>query len=390
LKIEERNPGYEIRPLKFTPRDTPHSTIETNRTCNIRCLSCYNLDRSHVKTLKQVKGEIDLICRKRNLQALTLLGGEPTLHPDIAEIIRYVKSKRVICQILTNGIALLEDRDGGFLDELVAAGIDKVLLHIDSGQSHVHKDIDETRRALFDELERRRVHFSLSITVYNDYRNRIPALVRRYAGYRCFDGILAILARDPEPPYLQDTQMAEEYQSISRELHIEPSGYVPSNLDDGDVGWLVYLYYLNSGTGRTFALSPGVHRLIRKLYRMFSGRELFAIGFPRFSFFPAFCLAGILECTVRPGRLAELISLLRNSRQARSLRFQYIVIQNPPEYDEERRAYRFCYHCPDATIRNGKLTPVCVADQVNPLPGGAQSGKVDEELRRAVYRHLKN
>ena len=388
MKIFERTSQYDIRPWKLSLEDTPHSTIETNRTCNIHCRGCYNLDRSSVKNLDEIKAEIDQACRMRKLQAITLLGGEPTLHPDITRIIKYVKTKGVICQILTNGIALLQDRDGSFLDGLKAAGVDKVLVHIDIGQSHIHADIDEARKTVFDKLEGMGIHFSLSITIYNDYTGMIPALVRQYAKYKCFDGILSILARDPEPPSSQNVQMEDEYHSISKDLGVEPTGYIPSNLDDSDVGWLAYLYYINADTGSTFSLSPSFERVFRKLHKLFTKRELFTISFPRFSFLPVLWLAGVLELLPRPKRFSAFLSLLSKSRLTQSIRFHYIIIQNPPEFDEERQAYRFCYHCPDATIRNGRLTPVCVADRVNPLQNKEEQIRIDEELRREVYEHL--
>ncbi len=388
MKIQDVQAGVDLRPMKLSVHETPHSTIEPTRECNIECRSCYNLDRGHEKTLDQVKEEIDLACQKRNLQAITLLGGEPTLHPDIAEIIRYVKGKRLICQILTNGIALLDDEDGGFLDSLLAAGVDKILLHMDTGQSHVHRDIDQARRALFDKLEANRVHFSLSVTVYNECGSKIPGLVKEYSRYRYFDGILAVLARDPKPPHLQNAEMADEYRSISGELGIEPTAYIPSNLSDSDVSWLMYFYYINADNGRTFGLSPRLDRAFRGLYRRLTGRHLFVIRFPSLSFLPALMLAGLLEVAVRPRRLSDLLGLLGGSRMARSIRFHYIVIQNPPEFDEERQELQLCYNCPDATIRNGMLTPVCVADQVNPLGKNTKALKVDEDLYLAVYGHL--
>ena len=51
------------------------------------------------------------------------------------------------CHILTNGVRILEDRDGGFLAGLIRAGLDKVFVHIDSGQRHVHGDVEAARRA---------------------------------------------------------------------------------------------------------------------------------------------------------------------------------------------------------------------------------------------------
>jgi MoaA/NifB/PqqE/SkfB family radical SAM enzyme len=101
--------------IKYSNQDSPHLTIETNRTCNIKCRSCYNLNNTFVKDYAQIKSEIDKGLEKRNIISLSLIGGEPTLHPNLLEIIRYVKSKNVQCQLLTNGIRFLDDEEDTYL-----------------------------------------------------------------------------------------------------------------------------------------------------------------------------------------------------------------------------------------------------------------------------------
>ena len=60
----------KIKALKFSLYQTPHATIEPNRTCNIQCRSCYTLNRTHVKSLDEVKHEIDLETLKQGLYTL--------------------------------------------------------------------------------------------------------------------------------------------------------------------------------------------------------------------------------------------------------------------------------------------------------------------------------
>jgi len=374
-----------IKPLKFPLPDAPHATIETNRTCDIRCAACYNLNRTHVKTIAEIRAEIDLALALRNLSMITLLGGEPTLHPGLAEIVAYVKDKGLTCQILTNGLTILKDESGRFLAGLTAAGVDRIVLHVDSGQSQVHEDIEAVRRALFAKLEAAKVRFSLSLTIYDGRQGEIPALVRRYAAYRYFDGVLAILARDNPPVQIQHPELAPEYEALARSLAVRPVAYVPSSLSDADVHWLIYFYFMNADTGEAFALSPLAYRIFLGAHRLLRGRNLLNIAVaPRWT--PFFCAAaGVGEALLHPGRLRSFAAFLAHSaRPPRSrLRFHYIAIQTPPEFNEQQGEYQFCFNCPDATIRNGRLTPVCVADRVSPLPGDARA--VDAALVRAVY-----
>ncbi|MBW2255127.1 MAG: radical SAM protein, partial [Deltaproteobacteria bacterium] len=185
-----------IRPQKLSGAETPHATIEPNTTCNIRCRACYSIEEPEEKPLQQVFDEIDLAMSKRNLDAISLLGGEPSLHPDIVEIVRYVKSRGLVCMLLTNGVRFLYHDDEPLLDALVAAGVDRFLLHIDSGQAHIHDDIEQARERMFSMLDERRVFYGLSLTLYPGEETALPGIMRRYAPHPYFDGVLVTLAMD--------------------------------------------------------------------------------------------------------------------------------------------------------------------------------------------------
>jgi hypothetical protein len=374
-----------IRPLKFSLRETPHATIETNRTCDIRCRSCYNLNRTHVKTLAEIKSEIDLARTERRLAMITLLGGEPTLHPEIAAIVAHVKSLGLVCQILTNGLTILHDEVGRFLRTLREAGIDRVIVHIDSGQGHVHDDIEAARHAVFSKLEASGILFSLSLTIYDGRQGEIPGLIRRYARYRHFDGILAVLARDNPPERLQHPEIEAEYEAIGRELGIQPAAYIPSNLDDGDVQWLVYLFVADADAGNAFSLSPLAYRLLLGAVRRLAGHYVLNVAIPPRWALLLILAACVAETGLHPFRLRSCLTVLRSALNG-GVRLNYIVIQTPPEFDARRGEYKLCYHCPDATIRNRKLTPVCIADLINPLEGDARDARLD--LSRTAFGHL--
>lgn len=372
--------------------DTPHLTIETNRTCNLRCRSCYTLDKRQVKKLEEVKEEVGLGLKKRNLETITLLGGEPTLYPQLTEVIGHIKSKGLKCQLLTNGQRFLEERGEELLSRIAAAGADRILLHVDAGQAHQRGDIEAVRRKLFTQMERARLHFSLSLTIDREEAGRLPTLLKEYAGFRYFDGILAVLRRDLSDPDLRLPEMGDEYQGLKKGLGVEPTDYVSTNLDTGSVGWLIYLYYMDSRTGKTFGLSPLAYRGFVRLYRLFAGRRPFSLLQPPSRHRWAFLASALIETLMDPRRLFEVLSFIGpgSARAALdSIRFHFVVIQNPPHFHAEKNRYEFCYGCPDATIRNGKLTPVCIADQINPFPDRAFHF-LDPQLRTDVFSHLGN
>ncbi|MBN2409904.1 MAG: radical SAM protein [Candidatus Aminicenantes bacterium] len=388
MRVEELRAGSGIRPLEYPLRETPHATIETNRTCNIQCRLCYTLERSHIKTLAAIEREIDLALEKRSLQTITLLGGEPTLHPRLPEIVASIKRRNLVCQILTNGVVFLEDDRDRLLDRLVEAGVDRILLHVDSGQSHVHQDLDEVRTRLFQKMERKKVHFSLSLTIYEEERGLMSGLIRKYSRFRYFDGILAVLVKDPNTPLAQPVGLTEEHASLERDLGILPSAYIPSSARDGRISWLVYQYFVDALTGQVLAMSPAAHRLIRKIYRILRGRQLFSIIVKPSRQRRSFFFIGLLEAFIDPRRIGRIVGMIRSSRLGEEARFQFIVIQTPPSFDPENNRYLICYHCPDATIRNGMLTPVCIADFINPLNGPLPEGELSKELYQLAYSHL--
>ena len=83
--------------------------IITNK-CNLRCRYCSNLIPHYAtgahETFDTVKKWIDLICKRATkVFRLKIHGGEPLLHPDLAQIIKYAcgKDNIVDVRISTNG-----------------------------------------------------------------------------------------------------------------------------------------------------------------------------------------------------------------------------------------------------------------------------------------------
>ena len=70
--------------------------------CNFKCPYCRGLkdwvygDRKlKMLSLEEIKKIVDLWCEPLPLENIRLSGGEPTLHPDIVEIVKYCKSKGI-------------------------------------------------------------------------------------------------------------------------------------------------------------------------------------------------------------------------------------------------------------------------------------------------------
>jgi hypothetical protein len=80
------------------------------------------------------------------------------------------------------------------------------------------------------------------------------------------------------------------------------------------------------------------------------------------------------EVLLSPRRTGEVLKLLLRRRPSGlgagmrgGLRAQFITIQAPPVIDLDAKRASVCRGCPDATVRNGRLVPVCIADLAAPL-----------------------
>jgi hypothetical protein len=380
--------SWASRPVRlgFSLREVPHLTLEPTRECNLACRLCYTLDKSHVKSLAAIREELDFACRRRRLQAVTVVGGEPTLHDGIVDVVREIKRRGLSCQLLTNGLRLLAAGGEPLLRDLIAAGLDKVALHVDVGQGH--RDVDAVRERLFHLCEAAGLLFSLSLTVYPESEAEIPTLVRRYACHRNFDGVLAVLGRDPGRVEPHGPTLEAQHRHLASGLGVLPSGYVPSSRDDGEAFWLVYFYFIRADNGRTFGLSPLLHRAGRLAGRRLTGRHWLVPVFDPRRTPGRFLLLGALDVLLAPRRLGSFLGMLQGPGALASLRGHYIAVQRPPETDPGTGDIVLCYHCPDATVRDGRITPVCLADFVRPFDGLGPREALHARWGRVVDDHL--
>ena len=84
--------------------------ISITGRCNCNCLHCFNAADNNASfdelTFSQLKNIIDE-CLECGIQNINLTGGEPTLHPNIRELIKYIYDKGLnLASICTNGLTL--------------------------------------------------------------------------------------------------------------------------------------------------------------------------------------------------------------------------------------------------------------------------------------------
>lgn len=98
------------------------------RRCNLSCTYCNEYDDfSKPVPLATLKDRIDHLVRL-GTNIVTLSGGEPLLHPELDELIAYMRSSRLIVGMITNGYLLTADR----IQRLNRAGLDHLQISIDN------------------------------------------------------------------------------------------------------------------------------------------------------------------------------------------------------------------------------------------------------------------
>lgn len=104
--------------------------------CNNDCDHCYNARaRNHPElTTQDWKNILENVWKAR-IPHVVFTGGEPTLRDDLPELVAYADSLGMVTGLNTNGIRLA---DPGFLERLVAAGLDHVQITIESHNPTVH------------------------------------------------------------------------------------------------------------------------------------------------------------------------------------------------------------------------------------------------------------
>ena len=115
--------------------------------CNLACIYCnqYDNTRGHVG--------FDVLARRIDHAAelgcldLHLLGGEPLLHPQVVQLTRRIRDRRMTTGVTTNGFLLTMPR----LEELIDAGLGRLQISVDAARPT--EGIPKTLKTLHRKIE---------------------------------------------------------------------------------------------------------------------------------------------------------------------------------------------------------------------------------------------
>jgi len=119
---------------------TKRVKIVTGLKCNIRCVFCYYRDSLNAPNRKLTEILDDLrYARKHGITEVDFSGGEPTVHPDLPQVISGAKSlgMQKVC-IISNGVRL---SNRNYLRTLREAGLDEILFSVHGSKEKIHEEI---------------------------------------------------------------------------------------------------------------------------------------------------------------------------------------------------------------------------------------------------------
>jgi MoaA/NifB/PqqE/SkfB family radical SAM enzyme len=106
------------------------ANVVVTRRCNLSCTYCNQYDQvSNPVPTAELKRRIDELARLGTL-GITFTGGEPLMHPEIAELVRYARTRSRVVTVNTNGLLVTPK----VIDAFNQAGLDYLWMSIDNLQ----------------------------------------------------------------------------------------------------------------------------------------------------------------------------------------------------------------------------------------------------------------
>jgi hypothetical protein len=373
----------------WSKNDNPIGWLEVTDVCNIDCKGCYRQNLEGHFPLERLKEAVLLMKEWRNIDTVSLAGGEPLCHPQIDDLIEFIHRRGIKPYLLTNGEAVTEER----IRTLKKLGLAGVAFHVDTMQNRrgwEGKDeigLLPLRDRYVDVMASvGGIPTSFGITVYGGNFEQIPDLVRwgiknikyvqgqtfiTYRGALVKPGVKYVVQgrevdldvdtlgyATTEEPDKYDITSNDVYNLIKRNVpEYEAAAYLGGTERHDSFKWLIG-FMVGSDDGWYGAVGPKTVEFAQAVYHLLHG-SYFAYsrkcGLGRKVF-----LAAVFDPKVR--RLTRRFL-------ANPLRFFYKpvygqsigIIQAPDVLPDGR--VDMCDACPDLTVYKGRLVHSCRMDE---------------------------
>lgn len=219
--------------------------------CNNRCVGCYAQASEFIRQPMALDYALNIIhaMKTANVKKCLLIGGEPTLYPHLIDVIDTLSQLDIKTTLVTNGRKL---NSISYLDELIGAGLNKIVISIEGSNAEIHNKItrtnsfEETKTALFNCSQRSITTCSLTTiqTMNQDDCGNMPDFLNNLGvkeiSFNCAIPSIAKLDADE----LQDMLMPDKLARIiedtyiiaqSRKINIDFNATIPACLFSEDI-----------------------------------------------------------------------------------------------------------------------------------------------------------
>lgn len=351
--------------MPWNDKTTPNVMLEITDVCNVSCTFCYKkLGRSY-KSIEAIRNDLEIAERLRPLHTVTLSGGEPTLHPQLMDIIRMIKERGYHTFLLSNGVCLDAEKFRCLKD----AGLDSVLLHIDRHQRrkdipviHCFEDIRTRLDTLTGQALEAGLDVSLSYTLGG--MEQMDEITRYFFGVPELSFLFLAKGVNLEALYAETTPEQEGDLSVERitgyfrEWYgLSEYAFIPG-IRGHKTGWVSFFAPLIQ-TGSNQYIFPvhanGLEVFLQRAVKAITGRFIHKTVQKRGISLLRVVVNGL--STFRPIILVRFLSRLRKGRLYQKM----VVYDNGPWFNQDGELIH-CEYCPTAIVRDDRLVPCCTAD----------------------------
>ncbi|MEI6587359.1 MAG: radical SAM protein [Candidatus Moraniibacteriota bacterium] len=354
---------YRVRWNTF---DNANAMVEPTTFCQLNCPKCYrevgkegsrpiNID------LDIVRKEIDELKKIRNIETVTLAGGDPLLYPHIIKLVKYCRKINIKVRICTNGILL----DSELLIKLRNAGTNEVLIHLDKYQGRGDENEQYAIRKRFCELFREfpEVNLGFMVMIRGVEEDNLERLASFYiANSDVIRLVSFIFTKDIRSEQVQANPNTENLEKLivflSARYNCSPAAYFGKKINKKIPSWLIFVPVFSDGRAIGY-IDSSLYAISSKLARLIKGKHWFLTN--KNTINPYTLFFGIFNLNARK-ILKNYTKESIDNKFSNRMNYQIITVNYGP--DQTSEGWDLCDPCPDAILYDGKLVPSCLLERI--------------------------
>ena len=355
--------------LPWKGKDVPSALLDIVRGCNCACKACFNRRPPSDKPLEAIREELAAIRRLRNVKSVGITGGEPLLHPRIADVVRLIREEGLSPTLLTNGILW----NGKVARNLRAAGLDTVMFHVQPGQKRPDLSPDATVDDAFALIAEKcataaacGVEGMAIATISARRPQEADSMLDAFLRCEACSYLWLTLERDLQTIGAGREDSAKgngvaEMAEIAARHGWRPFAGIGGSLDASRWRWMAFHSFVRvdkAGRVAGFASAPPslLERGIFAAFRLLGAQLPYRVKTARAGILSRLALNALAGGPVKNLGFV-FAALFRRQR----IQPKHIVVEALPELSSDGKI-EHCEPCIDATVRNGRLVPPCLAD----------------------------